>query len=97
MEFTRASTCKEEVKSYFAQLTSDWEMIQFKITSISPREIGLSRWEAAPSGIDERAKFSIHRKPIFTSSETARYVNFSNSTIPLKRLRKQRRTRSLFV
>ena len=27
MEFTRASTCKEEVKSYFAQLTSDWEMI----------------------------------------------------------------------
>jgi uncharacterized protein len=31
MEFTRASTCKEEVKSYLAQLTSDWEMIQYEI------------------------------------------------------------------
>ena len=27
MEFTRTSSCKEEVKQYFSQLTSQWEMI----------------------------------------------------------------------
>lgn len=31
MEFTRTSTCKEEVKGYFAQLTSEWEMIHYKM------------------------------------------------------------------
>ncbi|MGH7931168.1 MAG: nuclear transport factor 2 family protein [Candidatus Binatia bacterium] len=31
MEFTRTSTCKEEVKSYFAQLTSQWEMKHYVV------------------------------------------------------------------
>ena len=31
MEFTRTSTCKEEVKDYFSQLTSEWEMIHYTI------------------------------------------------------------------
>lgn len=31
IEFTRTSTCKEEVKRYFAGLTSDWEMIHYLI------------------------------------------------------------------
>jgi len=31
MEFTHTCACKEDVKAYFAQLTSEWEMIQFKI------------------------------------------------------------------
>ena len=31
MEFTRTCACKEDVKNYFAQLTSEWEMIQYKI------------------------------------------------------------------
>ena len=31
MEFTRTSTCKEEVKGYFSQLTSEWEMIHYTI------------------------------------------------------------------
>jgi len=30
-EFTRTSTCKEEVKDYFSQLTSEWEMIHYTI------------------------------------------------------------------
>ena len=31
VEFTRTSTCKEEVKGYFSQLTSEWEMIHYTI------------------------------------------------------------------
>jgi ketosteroid isomerase-like protein len=31
MEFTRTSTCKDEVKHYFAGLTADWEMIYYRI------------------------------------------------------------------
>jgi hypothetical protein len=31
IEFTRASTCKDEVKRYFAGLTSEWEMIDYVI------------------------------------------------------------------
>jgi uncharacterized protein len=31
MEFTRTSTCKEEVKDYFSQLTSEWEMIHYTV------------------------------------------------------------------
>jgi ketosteroid isomerase-like protein len=31
MEFTRASTCKEEVRSYFAQLTDQWRMNHYVI------------------------------------------------------------------
>ena len=31
MEFTRTSTCKDDVKDYFAQLTSEWEMIRYTI------------------------------------------------------------------
>ena len=31
MEFTRTSSCKEEVKQYFSQLTSQWEMIHYTI------------------------------------------------------------------
>lgn len=31
MEFTRMSTCKDEVKQYFSQLTSQWEMIHYTI------------------------------------------------------------------
>src|SRR4029077_4389636 len=80
MEFTRTSTCKEEVKGYFSQLTSEWEMIHYTIDDYSPREIGLWRWEAAPSGINEPAKFSKHRKPTFTDFATARCVNSSSST-----------------
>lgn len=26
MEFTRTSTCKEDVKQYFSELTSEWEI-----------------------------------------------------------------------
>src|SRR5713226_2606149 len=32
MEFTRTSTCKEEVRDYFSQLTSQWEMIHYTIS-----------------------------------------------------------------
>jgi ketosteroid isomerase-like protein len=31
MEFTRTSTCKDEVKRYFAGLTGDWEMVYYRI------------------------------------------------------------------
>ena len=31
MEFTRTSTCKDEVKAYFSQLGSQWEMIHYTI------------------------------------------------------------------
>ena len=31
MEFTHSSTCKEEVKHYFSQLTREWEMIHYTI------------------------------------------------------------------
>lgn len=31
MEFTRTSTCKEEVRHYFSELTSQWEMIHYTI------------------------------------------------------------------
>ena len=31
MEFTRRSTCKDDVKSYFAGLTDDWEMDYYRI------------------------------------------------------------------
>jgi uncharacterized protein len=31
MEFTRTSTCKNDVKDYFTQLTSEWEMIRYDI------------------------------------------------------------------
>jgi ketosteroid isomerase-like protein len=31
MEFTRTSSCKDEVKDYFAGLTADWEMIYYRI------------------------------------------------------------------
>jgi ketosteroid isomerase-like protein len=31
MEFTRTSTCKDEVKRYFAELTSQWEMKHYVI------------------------------------------------------------------
>jgi uncharacterized protein len=31
MEFTRTSTCKEEVKRYFAELTSQWQMNHYII------------------------------------------------------------------
>jgi uncharacterized protein len=31
MEFTRTSTCKDEVKQYFFQLTNQWEMIHYTI------------------------------------------------------------------
>ena len=31
MEFTKTSTCKDEVKQYFSQLTSQWEMIHYTI------------------------------------------------------------------
>ncbi len=31
MEFTRTSTCKDEVKEYFFQLTAQWEMIDYTI------------------------------------------------------------------
>jgi len=31
MEFTRTSTCKEEVRDYFSQLRSRWEMIHYTI------------------------------------------------------------------
>ena len=31
MEFTRTSSCKDDVKQYFDGLTSDWEMIYYRI------------------------------------------------------------------
>lgn len=31
MEFTRTSTCKDEVRQYFSQLTNQWEMIHYTI------------------------------------------------------------------
>jgi uncharacterized protein len=31
MEFTRTSTCKDDVKRYFAELTSQWEMKHYVI------------------------------------------------------------------
>ncbi len=31
MEFTRTSSCKDDVKHYFAGLTTDWEMIYYRI------------------------------------------------------------------
>jgi len=31
MEFTRTSTCKDDVKRYFAGLSADWEMIYYRI------------------------------------------------------------------
>lgn len=31
MEFTRASSCKDEVKQYFAGLNADWKMIEYRI------------------------------------------------------------------
>jgi ketosteroid isomerase-like protein len=31
MEFTRTSSCKDEVKDYFAGLTADWEMIYYRV------------------------------------------------------------------
>ncbi len=31
MEFTRTSTCKEEVKHYFAELTNQWRMIHYTV------------------------------------------------------------------
>ena len=31
MEFTRTSSCKDDVKRYFAGLTADWEMINYRI------------------------------------------------------------------
>ena len=31
MEFTRLSTCKQDVKSYFVGLTADWEMIHYRV------------------------------------------------------------------
>jgi ketosteroid isomerase-like protein len=31
MEFTRTSSCKDEVKDYFAGLTANWEMIYYRI------------------------------------------------------------------
>jgi ketosteroid isomerase-like protein len=31
MEFTRVSTCKNDVKRYFAGLTTDWAMIYYQI------------------------------------------------------------------
>lgn len=31
MEFTRTSSCKDEVKHYFAGLTADWEMLYYRI------------------------------------------------------------------
>jgi uncharacterized protein len=31
MEFTRTSSCKDDVKHYFAGLTADWEMIYYRI------------------------------------------------------------------
>jgi uncharacterized protein len=31
MEFTRSSSCKDEVKNYFAGLAADWEMIYYRI------------------------------------------------------------------
>jgi len=34
IEFTRTSASKEEVKRYFAGLTSDWEMIHYLIPRI---------------------------------------------------------------
>ena len=30
MEFTRASTCKDDVRRYFAGLTEDWQMIYYR-------------------------------------------------------------------
>jgi ketosteroid isomerase-like protein len=39
MEFTRTSTCKDEVKRYFTELTSQWEMIHYVIDEyIAQRE-----------------------------------------------------------
>jgi ketosteroid isomerase-like protein len=31
MEFTRTSSCKDEVRHYFAGLTADWEMIYYRV------------------------------------------------------------------
>ncbi|HVO95812.1 MAG TPA: nuclear transport factor 2 family protein [Terriglobales bacterium] len=31
MEFTRLSSCKQDVRSYFAGLTANWEMIHYRI------------------------------------------------------------------
>jgi ketosteroid isomerase-like protein len=31
MEFTRTSTCKQEVRDYFSRLTNQWEMIDYTI------------------------------------------------------------------
>src|SRR5262245_23410979 len=42
MEFTRTSTCKEDVKGYFAQLTTEWEMIHYEIDEYIAQEIGSS-------------------------------------------------------
>ena len=31
MEFTRLATCKQDVKTYFMGLTTDWEMIHYRV------------------------------------------------------------------
>ena len=31
MEFTRCSTCKDDVKRYFSGLTDDWEMNEYRV------------------------------------------------------------------
>jgi len=48
IEFTRTSTCKEEVKRYFAGLTSDWEMIHYLIDEY------IAQGERVVAGVDTR-------------------------------------------
>jgi ketosteroid isomerase-like protein len=67
MEFTRASTCKDEVKRYFAELTSQWQMIDYVINEYIAQDdrvvaLGSCSFRNKESGnVLDTAKADFHR------------------------------------
>ena len=80
MEFTRESCCKNDVIQYFAGLTSEWEMIYYRVDEYiaqGDRVVALCQYRL---NTKRRVKLSTRRKPTFINFATARSASFSSSS-----------------
>jgi hypothetical protein len=85
MEFTRTSTCKDEVKRYFAGLTGDWEMVYYRIDEYIAKATAWSHWARSPSKINTPAKSLKRQRPTSTNFATVKSANSSSFMTRLRR------------
>jgi uncharacterized protein len=85
MAFTRRSTCKDDVKRYFAGLSADWEMDFYRIDEYIAQSDRVVALGSCSFNHKQTGKTLKTRRPTSTNSAPARSANSSNFTTRPKR------------